>query len=329
MALLYCQIGVHMKLISIVVPFYNEEEMAPHFFSKLFEVLGEIKNYKFEVVAVNDGSQDKTLDILKDVQNEHHEVRIVNLSRNFGHEPAVAAGLGVTKGDAIIPMDADLQDPPEIIPELLAKWEEGFDVVNARRKQRKKDSFMKKATAKLFYKFIHKYSGKVKVPEDVGHFRLVSRRVLDEVLKLDEVTRVFRVEVPFVGFKTTYVDFVRPEREYGHTHYNYNSMLELASDSITSTTANILRFILKLTVFMICLNSLNGVALLVFAILNWTKVYQGIGDFGLWIWFLVFIMTFLTTMVMGCLSLIAEYQSKTVKEAQHRPLFIIDEIIEK
>ena len=318
-----------MKLVSIVVPFYNEEPMAPHFFSKLFEVLEPLKQYQFEIVAVNDGSKDKTLDILKDIQEEHKEIRIVNLSRNFGHEPAVAAGLNISKGDAIIPMDADLQDPPEVIPQLLEKWEEGYEVVNARRKQRKKDSFMKKATAKLFYKFIHKQSGKVKVPEDVGHFRLVSRRVLDEVLKLDEVTRVFRVEVPFVGFKTTYVDFVRPEREYGQTHYNYNSMLELASDSITSTTANILRFILKLTVAMICLNALNGIALLTFAILHWTNVFNGISEFGLWMWFIVFMMAFFTTMIMGCLSLIAEYQSKTVKEAQHRPFFIIDEIIEK
>lgn len=318
----------YMKLVSIVVPFYNEEPMAPHFFSKLYEVLEPLKQYQFEIVAVNDGSKDKTLDILKGIQKEHKEIRIVNLSRNFGHEPAVAAGLSVAKGDAIIPMDADLQDPPEVIPLLLEKWEEGYDVVNARRKQRKKDSFMKKTTAQLFYKFIHKHSGKVKVPQDVGHYRLVSRRVLDEVLKLGEITRVFRVEVPFVGFKTTFVDYARPEREYGETHYNYKSMLELASDSITSTSPNLLRFILKLTVALVCLNALNGLSLLTFAILHWTNAFRGIGEFGLWMWLIIFVLVLMTTIIMGSLSLMAEYQSKMMKEVQHRPFFIIDEIIE-
>lgn len=317
-----------MKLISIVVPFYNEEPMADHYFEKLFEVLNPLKNkYNFEVVSVNDGSKDRTLEILLENQKKHNEIRVVNLTRNFGHESAVCAGLSSAKGDAIIPMDADLQDPPEVIVSLLEKFEEGYEVVNAKRRARDTDTFLKKKTASMFYKFISKLSKKVKIPEDVGHFRLISRRALDEVLALGEVTRVFRVEVPFVGFKTTEVEFVRPPREFGETHYNYKNMFELASDSITSTTVVPLRFSLIPTILFGGLTFLSLITMLVFDILFWCNV-RPLGEFELMIWLIANIIGIFGSAIFVTLTIMSEYLAKTFKEAQHRPVFLIDKIYE-
>lgn len=317
-----------MKLISIVVPFYNEEPMADHYFEKLFEVLNPLKNkYTFEVVSVNDGSKDRTLEILLENQKKHNEIRVVNLSRNFGHESAVCAGLNTAKGDAIIPMDADLQDPPEVILKLLEKFEEGYDVVNAKRGARDTDTFLKKKTASMFYKFISKLSKKVKIPQDVGHFRLISRRALDEVLALNEVSRVFRVEVPFVGFKTTEVEFVRPPREFGETHYNYKSMFELASDSITSTTVVPLRFVLVPTFLFCGLTFVSVITMLVFDILYWCNI-RPVGELALYIWLIANIIGIFGSAIFVTLTIMSEYLGKTFKEAQHRPVFLIEKVYE-
>lgn len=317
-----------MKLISIVVPFYNEEPMADHFFEKLFEVLDTLKDkYEFEVVAVNDGSKDNTLNILKNNQAKRQEIRIVDLSRNFGHESAVLAGLTNAKGEAIVPMDADLQDPPEVIIKFLEKYEEGYDVVNGKRRARDNDSFMKKKTAELFYKFIGKLSKKVKIPQDVGHFRLISRRALNEVLALGEVSRVFRCEVPFVGFKTTEVEFERPSREFGQTHYNYKNMFELASDSITSTTVTPLRFSVFITLFFGFLTFASIVTMLVFDILYWCNI-RILGEYELLFWLIANVVGVSTCLILVILTIMSEYLGKTFKEAQHRPVFLINEIIE-
>ncbi|MCK7489317.1 MAG: glycosyltransferase family 2 protein [Anaerotruncus sp.] len=217
---------------------YNESPVVAIFFARINEVLAEIKDYQFEIVVVNDGSKDNTLELLREQQKKQPNLIVVALSRNFGHEPAVCAGLSVAKGDAVIPMDADLQDPPEVIKDMLTKFEEGYDVVNARRSSRQDDSFMQDGRpAKLFYNLIGKISGKVKIPNNVGHFRLISRRVLDEINKLSEKNRVFRIEVPFVGFKTTEVLFKRPARAGGVSHYNYKSMFKLAGDAIAASTS--------------------------------------------------------------------------------------------
>ena len=156
-----------MKKISLVVPMYNEEEMIPLFFEKMNEVLESIKGYQFEYVLVNDGSRDNTLNLLKEQKKIQKNIKIVSFSRNFGHEAAVCAGFNHADGDAVIVMDADLQDPPEVISKMLEKYEEGYKVVNGKRVDRKKDSFLKRTTAAMFYKLIKKLSGKIKVPENV------------------------------------------------------------------------------------------------------------------------------------------------------------------
>ncbi len=316
-------------LISIVVPMYNEEKVIPIFFKRLNEVLEQLPSYRFEIVVVNDGSKDQTLQLLHLQQSNQSNVVIVNLSRNFGHEPAVAAGLKTATGEAAIPMDADLQDPPELIQQLLLKYQEGYQVVNAKRASRKDDSFLKRFTASQFYALIAKMAGKVKIPNNVGHFRLISRKVIDEVIQLQEKNRVFRVQVPYVGYKTTEVLFNRPKRAAGTTHYNYRSMTKLAVDAILATTHVPLFwplwfwFYLSLglavsliTQFILWLSDLNGWFTLPFTV-----------DHGVFLIFQFgwFVLTFLFLFI----GIIALYVSKIYLEVQNRPFFIIDDVFRK
>lgn len=318
-----------MKLVSIVVPMYNEKEMVNAFLEALTKELSAIKGYEFEIVAVNDGSKDNTLELLKLAQDKYKNLVVVNLSRNFGHEPAVDAGLNTAKGDAVIPMDADLQDPPSVIPQLIAKWEEGYEVVNAHRASRKDDGVFKRVTASMFYKLIAKMSGKVKVERNVGHFRLISRRVCDKVIALHDSVRVFRVEVPYVGFKTTSVDFVRPPRLKGETHYNIQSMSNLALDSIIITTTYPLKFITRMTIAMIFTTILSILAELVFFILSLCSIVNFISEVGYFAWLIINVMGIIGAFIMVSLAIISQYNARSFTEAQSRPFYIIDEISSK
>lgn len=316
-----------MRLVSIVVPMYNEEEMVSLFFATLNPILAKVKNYQFEIVAVNDGSKDKTFSLLLEEQKKQNNLVVVNLTRNFGHEPAVCAGIKTAKGDAVIPIDADLQDAPEIIPDLIKKWEEGFDVVNARRASRAEDSFMKRWTAKKFYQYIAKLSGKVKVPQNVGHYRLISRRVVDEVNLLSEKNRVFRVQVPYIGYKTTEVLFTRKKRAGGHGHYNYHSMFDLAFNAIISSTIKPLYWPLKLTVLFGFFFGLSAVAELVLFILSLNPASFAAGiDFSLWLGLNVGAL--FTLFIMFTLSIMSIYLAKTFVETQNRPFFLIEKVYE-
>ncbi len=310
-----------MKLISIVVPMYNEEKVVPLFFAEINKVLEKIKQYQFEIVVVNDGSKDQTLSLLKAQQSLQKNLVIVNLSRNFGHEPAVAAGIKTAKGDAIIPMDADLQDPPSLIQALLAKFEAGFEVVNAKRKGRHEDTFFKRFSAIKFYQFVAKLSGKIKIPQNVGHFRLISRRVADEVNRLSERNRVFRIEVPFVGFKTTEVLFDRPKRAAGETHYNLKSMLKLAVDAIASTTSVPLVWPVQIFIFILILFGLSAITqIILFFTLSLSEVVMVS-------WLVGNLILFLFSLLFFVLSILSLYLSRVFIETQNRPFYIIDEVI--
>ncbi|MFZ9781872.1 MAG: glycosyltransferase family 2 protein [Bacilli bacterium] len=310
-----------MKLISIVVPMYNEEKVVPLFFSAMNDVLKNIPNYRFEIVVVNDGSKDQTLSLLKAQQGQQANLVIVNLSRNFGHEPAVAAGIKVAKGDAIIPMDADLQDPPTLIAALIKKFEAGYEVVNAKRKGRHEDTFFKRYSAIKFYQFIAKLSGKVKIPQNVGHFRLISRRVADEVNRLSERNRVFRIEVPFVGFKTTEILFDRPKRAAGKTHYNLKSMLKLAVDAIASTTSVPLVWPVQILVFVGVVFAMSVATQIVLLLL------LSLSETVHLIWLLANLILFLFVLLFFVLAILALYLSRVFIETQNRPFYVIDEIM--
>lgn len=315
-----------MKLISVVVPMYNEEEMAPIFMEAVTSILDTLTNYKYEIIAVNDGSKDSTLNVLFDLKKQYKNLVIVNLSRNWGHEAALFAGLKEAKGDAIIPMDADLQDPPSVIPEMVKMWEEGYQVVNAKRKSRDEDTFLKRKTAGLFYKIINKISKKVRIPENVANFRLIDRKPLDHVLALSEKSRIFRIQVPYVGFKVGEVYFSRPERQKGKSKYNVNAMTELAIASAVSVTTRPLDWAFKAFIALLGVTTLSWITEIVFFIISLCK-----GSFELYsiyylIGLVINIMLLLTTLIMGFIAIICMYLSKNYMETSNRPTVIVDEV---
>lgn len=317
-----------MKKVSIVVPMFNEEEMAPLFFEAINKVITSCSQYEFEIVAVNDGSKDHTLDILKAEQEKNSHLVIVDLSRNWGHESAVYAGIKNASGDAVIPIDADLQDPPEIIPQMLEMWEQGYLVVNAKRTDRKEDSSFKRNTAGLYYKLLHAMSPKIKIPENVANFRLLDRRVANEIIDLKETSRVFRVQVPFIGFKTGEVVFVRAKRKKGKSKYNLDSMFNLALSSVVSLTTMPLKWSISLTVFFFIVTLLSGITHLIFYIC-YLNGSTAISPLGISTWFIVNIVLLVATLLFASIAILSAYISEAVKDARRRPNVIINEVIRK
>src|SRR5262245_30895176 len=219
-------------VLSVVVPLLNEEDVLEETYRVLKQHL-EALNETYEIVFVDDGSTDRSRTILAARASTDPTVRVVCLSRNFGHEMATTAGLHHARGQAVIVMDADLQDPPELIAEFLTKWREGYQVVYGVRLKRERETALKKLTSYLFYRLMGKIAD-VKIPADTGDFRLMDRRVLDVYAKLDEDPRFFRGLVSWVGFKQVGLPFVRPPRAAGVTTYRYNRLLKLACDTITA-----------------------------------------------------------------------------------------------
>ena len=220
-----------MIKVSLVIPVYHEEESLPHFFNAVNPIVDSLKDkYDFELVFVTDMPDEGTYNLLLERQKEQKNIVVVRLSRSFGHEEAVAAGLKVAKGDAVIPLDGDLQDDPNAIPEMLQKWEEGYQVVNGKRTSRQEKG-LSKLFVKVFYKLFHKWSKKINVPENVGDFRLLDRVVVDQINALGEKYRVLKIEVPYVGFKTTEVKYERKQRIGGKTHYKKSALFKNAFDN--------------------------------------------------------------------------------------------------
>ena len=224
----FCQ----MQLISIIVPCYNEEEVFETTHKQLSAALSSLEGkYSYELIFVNDGSKDRTLDLLKSAASQDKHVKVLSFSRNFGHQVAITAGLDYCKGDAAVVIDADLQDPPKVILEFIKKWEEGHDVVYGKRRQRDGESHFKLVTAKYFYRVINRLSA-VEIPLDTGDFRLMDRKALNQFLQMRETYRFVRGMVAWIGFNQTYVEYDRESRFAGSTKYPLKKMLNLASDAI-------------------------------------------------------------------------------------------------
>lgn len=318
-----------MKKISIVTPMYNESPMVHLFIATLDGVLSKLSGYDYEIVCVNDGSKDDTLELLKQEQDSNNHIVIVDLSRNFGQEAAIRAGLLTASGDAIIPMDADLQDPPSLLPEMINKWEEGFEVVNAKRVSRKKDTAFKRNSAGLYYRILDKLSPKVKIPQNVNNFRLLDRKVVDTINALPETNRVLRIEIPFVGYKTCQIEFARQERAKGESHYPLKSMINLATSSLTSLSTKPLSWSLPITITLFCLFFLSSIAELVLFILQICDVYHFLSEVGYWGWAIINVVLLLGFIIGFMLTVLSLYTAKVVEESQNRPSVIIREVIRK
>ena len=231
-----------MKKISIVIPMYNEHEIANMCYKRINEVIKQLNNYEYEIIFINDGSKDNTQLILEEIAKEDKNVKILSFSRNFGHQAAVTAGIKYVTGDAIVIMDADLQDPPELIPDMLKLWEDGNEVIYGKRKARKGESLFKLMTAKMFYNTLNALSD-VDIPKDTGDFRLVDRKVVDTINNLPEHNKFLRGLCSWVGYKQYAYEYERQERKAGKTKYPLKKMLKLASDGIVSFSTKPLKIV--------------------------------------------------------------------------------------
>ncbi|MBQ7673292.1 MAG: glycosyltransferase family 2 protein [Alphaproteobacteria bacterium] len=303
--------------VSIVVPFYNESESVSIFFKRIIPILRRSK-CSFEIVCVNDGSKDNTIDKLLLEKKEHPEIKIVDFSRNFGKDAAMTAGMDFSEGKCVIPMDCDLQDPPELITDMIKKWKEGFDVVLAKRSDRSSDSFLKKITANLFYDIYNRISD-YPLPKNVGDFRLMDRKVVDVIKEFPERTRFMKGLFSFAGFKTAYLDYVRPIREKGTTKWSYWKLWNYAIDGITSFSTFPLKICTYVGFFVTMLAFARGIWI------TFRVFFQGIDVPGYAS--LMVAMLFLGGIQMIFLGVIGEYIGRIYIETKQRPIYIIKNII--
>ncbi|MBP3596595.1 MAG: glycosyltransferase family 2 protein [Clostridia bacterium] len=304
------------KKISLVVPMYYEEKVVNECYIRLANILKKIENYDYEIIFINDGSKDKTLELLEEIAKVDKNVKIISFARNFGHQCAVTAGLKEVTGDAIVIIDADLQDPPELIPDMLKLWEEGNEVIYGKRKTRDGESFFKLFTAKMFYKTLNALSD-VEIPKDTGDFRLVDRKVVDTINSLPEHNKFLRGLFSWVGYKQCEFEYERHERFAGETKYPLKKMLKLASDGIFSFSTKPLKLVGMLGIFSLCVCALIVIYSLLSYIFSWNNLTAG------WTSLMITI-TFFSGIQLICFWIVAEYISRIYDESRGRPQYIID-----
>ena len=300
--------------ISVVVPAYNEQEVLAEFHRRLAAVMATL-GMSWEVVYVNDGSTDATLSVLHRLREDDAHAAVINLSRNFGKEIALTAGLDHATGAATVVIDADLQDPPELIPEFVRQWKQGADVVYARRVARDGETFLKKLTARLFYRVAGRL-GRVTIPSDTGDFRLLGRRALDELLRLREQHRFMKGLFVWVGFRQVAVEYRRDPRYAGHTKWNYWRLWNFALEGVTSFSTAPLR-----------LASYVGalVALWAFGFAVWVVIKTLVfGDPVAGYPTIMVAMLFLGSVQLMALGIIGEYLGRMFDESKNRPLYVLE-----
>ncbi len=303
---------------SIIVPLYNEEEVISETYNRLKAVM-DSTGEPYEVVMINDGSKDKTAMMAKEICQNNPNFKLLNFSRNFGHQTAITAGMDYASGQAIIVIDADLQDPPEIILEMIKKWKEGFEVVYGKRISRKGETFFKKITAKTFYRTLNKLTD-VKIPTDVGDFRLIDKKVKDALLSVPEHNRYVRGLISWLGFKQTAVEFVREPRFAGETKYPFSKMMKLAIDGITSFSYKPLKFSIGIGIALSAFSLIFAIVVILMRVFNITAMEPGWAS-------LMVVMLFFFGVVLIMLGIIGEYIGRIFEEVKGRPLYIISEEI--
>lgn len=308
-----------MPSISVVVPCFNEQEAIPHCHARLTEVLAGFES-PYEIVYVDDGSRDATLRELETIYASDENVTVVELSRNFGHQSAVTAGLEIAGGDAVVIIDADLQDPPELIAEMIDLWRQGYEIVYGVREKREGETGLKLATAKLFYRLINRLS-EVNIPLDAGDFRLLDRKAVEAVKKMPERHRLVRGMCSWIGFRQKALPYRRAARVAGKTKYPLRKMVTLAVDGIASFSTLPLRFVSALGFFTAFLSLVGIVYALVVRLFTHTWVAG---------WAISFIgMLFLGGVQMISLGILGEYVGRIYTEAKHRPLYLTSSIWER
>ena len=301
-------------LVSIVTPFYNEGEVVMHFYQVMSLTMEKLPNFDFEIVCVDDGSQDNTLEQLITISKTDPRVTVLEFSRNFGKEPAMTAGIDATTGDCVIPIDADLQDPPALIAEMLKKWQDGAEVVLAKRIDRSSDSYAKRTTALMFYR-LHNALSSLQIPENVGDYRLMDRVVVDALKQLPERQRFMKGLFAWVGFKTATVEYVRDARLVGETKFSGWKLWNFAIEGITSFSL----VPLKIWVYIGGLGALFAILYATFIVVR--TIIFGIDLPGYAS--LLVVTLFFASLQLISLGVIGEYIGRIYFESKQRPLYII------
>ena len=305
-----------MKKITILVPAYNEEESLPFLYERVSKIMNEVKDYEFELLFVNDGSKDNTLNEIKKLREQDKRVCYVDFSRNFGKEIGMIAGLDYATGDCVIFMDADLQDPPELIPELVKYWEEGYDDVYAKRKSRKGETWLKKFTSTMYYKTLQKFT-KIPIQKDTGDFRLLDKRCVQAMCKLRETGRCSKSIFSWIGYNKKAIYFDRDKRIAGVTKWNYKKLIDLAIDGITSFTTSPLR----ISTYLSIPTFLALVVYFVYVIVKCVTQHVAIQAFQA----IILLVLFFAGIQIMLFGILGEYLGRIFNETKNRPLYFIKE----
>lgn len=303
------------KLITILVPAYNEQEVLHLLYDRLEKLMNENTNYDFEVLLVNDGSKDKTFEIMQELRKKDKRFCYLSLSRNFGKETAMIAGLDYCKGDAVVIIDADLQDPPELIPEMIKYWEEGYDDVYAKRKSREGETWLKKFTSKMYYRVLQGFT-RIEIQKDTGDFRLLDRRCVEALKSMRENQRYTKGLFSIIGYNKKEILYDRDPRAAGQTKWNYGKLIDLSIDGITSFTTSPLRW----AALIGCGVSVIGFVYMLYIIIK--TIVTGIDVPGYAS--LMVVILFLGGIQLIFLGIIGEYLGRTFNESKHRPLYFIE-----
>ena len=301
---------------SVVAPVYNESATLPHFYERLVAVM-EGLGEPFEIILVDDGSKDNSLQVMRELHARDARVKVIGLSRNFGHQIVITAGIDVADGDAVVVMDSDLQDPPEVIPDLVAEWKRGNEIVFAVRTQRKGETAFKLATAKLFYRSLSRITA-VNIPHDTGDFRLMDRRAVLAMRRLREHHRFMRGLSAWIGFRQVGVPYVRQERFAGTTAYPLRKMVRLAIDATTSFSYVPLQLATSVGFFIAALSVVAIVVAIVLRLANQTVIGQATT---------LIVVLFLGGIQLMFLGVLGEYLGRIYDEVKGRPLYLVDETL--
>lgn len=305
-----------MKKISIIIPAYNEEEALPALMERITKFADDTKDYDFEFLFVNDGSKDRTIELIKEYREKDKRVCYVDFARNFGKETAMKAGIDYATGDAVVFLDADLQDPPEIITEMIKYWEEGYDDVYAQRKSRKGETWMKKFTSKMYYKILQDLTN-VPIQKDTGDFRLLDRRCVNALKVMKESQRNSKSMFSWIGYKKKAIFYDRDPRVAGKTKWNYSKLINLAIDGITSFTTSPLR----ISTFIAIPTFLVLFVYFIYVIAKSFIVHQPIQAFQATILLILFF-SGIQIMLFG---IVGEYLGRIFNETKNRPLYLVNE----
>ncbi|MDE2856688.1 MAG: glycosyltransferase family 2 protein [Chloroflexota bacterium] len=299
---------------SIVAPVYNEAGNLRRFYQEVQAALDSTGD-SWELLLVNDGSVDGSREIMERLAGEDPRIKVINFARNFGHQIAVTAGLDYASGAAVVLIDADLQDPPAVIPRLIAKWQEGYDVVYAVRAERKGESFLKRTSAKLFYRMIHRITD-ISIPVDTGDFRLMDAKVADVLRQMRERHRFIRGMTSWVGYKQTGLPYVREERVWGETKYPWRKMIAFALDAVTSFSFFPLQIMLYISFILGILSLLVGIVISVLRITMGEEFFGGQAS-------TIVLLLLLSSFQLFFLFILGQYVARTYDETRGRPLYVV------